>query len=53
MDNEFDMAYTRVNLTLPDDIFEKLKGMSEKEFRSISKQVAFLVNFYEKHSQDK
>ena len=40
------MAYTRLNITIPKDSLEKLKEIAEKEKRSLSNMITYLIEKY-------
>jgi len=41
------MAYTRLNITIPKETVEKLKKIAEKEKRSLSNTITYLIERYE------
>lgn len=41
------MAYIRLNVTIPKESVEKLKKIAEKEKRSLSNMITFLIEKYE------
>ena len=41
-----DMAYTRLNITIPKETVEKLKKIAEKEKRSLSNMITYLIDKY-------
>jgi predicted CopG family antitoxin len=41
------MAYVRLNVTIPKESVEKLKKIAEKEKRSLSNMITFLIDKYE------
>jgi len=40
------MAYTRLNITIPKETVEKLKKIAEKEKRSLSNMITYLIEKY-------
>jgi hypothetical protein len=40
------MAYTRLNITIPKETVEKLRTIAEKEKRSLSNMITFLIESY-------
>ena len=40
------MAYARLNITIPKDSLEKLKKIAEKEKRSLSNMITYLIEKY-------
>jgi metal-responsive CopG/Arc/MetJ family transcriptional regulator len=47
MNNEMDnMAYARINITLPKDILEKVEKQRIKEKRNLSNMIVCMMEFY-------
>jgi predicted CopG family antitoxin len=40
------MAYIRLNITIPKETVEKLKKIAEKEKRSLSNMITYLIEKY-------
>jgi predicted CopG family antitoxin len=40
------MAYVRLNITIPKESVEKLKKIAEKEKRSLSNMITYLIEKY-------
>jgi len=40
------MAYVRLNITIPKETVEKLKKIAEKEKRSLSNMITYLIEKY-------
>jgi len=40
------MAYIRLNITIPKETVEKLKKIAEKENRSLSNMITYLIEKY-------
>ena len=51
MDNENEMAYKRINITLPPDVYEKLVRISGKEDRPISNVIKRMIQEYNENKQ--
>ena len=42
------MSFERLNITLPKDTYQKLHTLADKEDRSLSNMISFLINNYKK-----
>jgi metal-responsive CopG/Arc/MetJ family transcriptional regulator len=43
------MNMPRMNISLSEDVMQKLKDLAEKEKRPISKQIEYMMEFYLDH----
>jgi len=46
MTYKMNMAYTRLNITIPKETLEKLKKIAENEKRSLSNMITYLIEKY-------
>lgn len=37
------------SIKIDDSVYDLLKGMADRDFRSVSQQIAFLIDYYEKN----
>ena len=37
------------SIKIDDSVYDLLKGMADRDFRTVSQQIAFLINYYEKN----
>ena len=43
---QMEMTYKRINITIPNETLEKLKRLAEKEHRSASNMITYLIEMY-------